>query len=82
MRALHLMIALALPPVLASATGMPAIAQPAGTMALVEDVSAGVAGVDAFDYVPAGKRIVLGASGSSPWATSLPASRRPSPAEP
>lgn len=64
MRALHLMIALVLPPVLAAAGGAAAIGQAAGAVALVEDVSAGVAGVGVFDYVPAGKRIVLGASSS------------------
>ncbi len=40
-----------------------AMAQAAGAVALVEDVSDGVAGVGAFDYVPAGKRIALGVGG-------------------
>lgn len=40
-----------------------AMAQAAGAAALVEDVSADVAGIGAFDYVPVGKRIALGASG-------------------
>ena len=38
-------------------------AQVAAPTALVEDVSAGVKGVDAFDYVPAGKQIELGSAG-------------------
>jgi hypothetical protein len=38
-------------------------AQPAAPAALVEDVSAGVTGVDAFDYVPAGKQVQLGGAG-------------------
>lgn len=41
-----------------------AMAQAGGAAALVEDVSAGIAGVGAFDYVPAGKRITLGSGGS------------------
>lgn len=38
-------------------------AQPAAPAALVEDVSAGVKGVEAFDYVSAGKQIQLGSAG-------------------
>ncbi len=38
-------------------------AQSAPPAALVEDVSAGVTGVEAFDYVPAGKQIKLGGGG-------------------
>ena len=40
-----------------------ALAQPAAPAALVEDVSAGVAGVEAFDYVPVGKQVQLGSAG-------------------
>ena len=40
-----------------------ALAQSAAPAALVEDVSAGVGGVEVFDYVPAGKRIELGSAG-------------------
>ncbi len=39
-------------------------AQAAGPAALVEDVSAGVKGVEAFDYVAAGKQIQLGSAGT------------------
>lgn len=49
--------------VLASTAVHLALAQPAAPVALVEDVSAGVAGVEAFDYVPAGKHIQLGGAG-------------------
>jgi len=38
-------------------------AQSAPPAALVEDVSAGVIGVEAFDYVPVGKQIQLGSTG-------------------
>ena len=40
-----------------------ASAQSAAPAALVEDVSAGVADIEAFDYVPAGKQIKLGGAG-------------------
>lgn len=43
--------------------GPQAWAQSAAPAALVEDVSAGVPGVEAFDYVPAGKQIQLGGAG-------------------
>ena len=43
--------------------GGDASAQSATPAALVEDVSAGVAGVEAFDYVAAGKQIKLGGTG-------------------
>jgi hypothetical protein len=49
---------------LAAAAAHPASAQPAAPVALVEDVSAGVKGVEAFDYVSAGKRIQLGGAGT------------------
>lgn len=49
--------------VLASAVAQGAWAQSAAPAALVEDVSAGVSGIDAFDYVPAGKQIQLGSAG-------------------
>ncbi len=49
--------------VLAGVAVCGAWAQTAPPAALVEDVSAGVAGVEAFDYVSAGKQIQLGASG-------------------
>ena len=61
MRPIHSAIALALP--LLAAAASPAAAQAAGAAALVEDVTPGIAGVEAFDYVPAGKRIVLGSGG-------------------
>src|SRR5215470_12580219 len=38
-------------------------AQSAAPAALVEDVSAGVTGVEVFDYVPEGKKIQLGSTG-------------------
>ena len=49
--------------VLAGSAGHGAWAQSAAPAALVEDVSVGVTGVEAFDYVPAGKRIELGSAG-------------------
>ena len=48
---------------LIGAGNAPAAAQAPQPTALVEDVSAGVAGVGAFDYVSAGKRIDLGSAG-------------------
>ena len=48
---------------LASVAASAASAQSAVPAALVEDVSAGVTGVEAFDYVSAGKQIQLGGSG-------------------
>ncbi|HKX07137.1 MAG TPA: hypothetical protein VJN67_03055 [Stellaceae bacterium] len=56
---LGLAAAMALPGALAQA----AWAQAAAPAALVEDVSAGVKGVEAFDYVSAGKQIQLGSGG-------------------
>ncbi|HUN49284.1 MAG TPA: hypothetical protein VMU85_22310 [Stellaceae bacterium] len=61
MRPIQSVIALALP--LLAAAASPAVAQAPGAAALVEDVTPGIAGVEAFDYVPAGKRIVLGSGG-------------------
>ncbi len=49
---------------LAVALAQGAWAQGSAPAALVEDVSAGVKGVEAFDYVPAGKQIQLGSAGS------------------
>ena len=48
---------------LAGPAGQGAWAEAASPAALVEDVSAGVTGVGAFDYVPAGKQIALGSAG-------------------
>jgi len=48
---------------LAGAVANPVSAQQAAPAALVEDVSAGVTGVDAFDYVPEGKQIQLDGAG-------------------
>jgi len=48
---------------MALASASPVWAQAPQPAALVEDVSAGVAGVGAFDYVSAGKRIELGSAG-------------------
>jgi hypothetical protein len=50
--------------VLAGVAAQAAHAQSAAPAALVEDVSAGVKGVEAFDYVPAGKQIQLGGAGT------------------
>src|SRR5690349_19235079 len=47
----------------ASLAAHSASAQAAAPAALVEDVSAGVKGVEAFDYVSAGKQIQLGSAG-------------------
>jgi hypothetical protein len=49
--------------VLLGPAGHGAWAQSAAPAALVEDVSAGVTGVEAFDYVPAGRQIELGGAG-------------------
>jgi hypothetical protein len=49
--------------VLASLAAHGAWAQSAAPAALVEDVSAGVMGVEAFDYAPVGKQIQLGSTG-------------------
>src|SRR5579871_3011181 len=49
---------------LAGALAQGAWAQGSSPAALVEDVSAGVKGVEAFDYVAAGKQIQLGSGGS------------------
>jgi hypothetical protein len=49
--------------VLAGPAAHGAGAQPAAPAALVEDVSPGVTGLEAFDYVPAGKQIQLGSAG-------------------
>jgi hypothetical protein len=49
--------------VLAGLAAHGAGAQSAAPAALVEDVSPGVTGVEAFDYVPAGKEIQLGSAG-------------------
>jgi hypothetical protein len=49
--------------VLAGMAAQSVLAQQAAPAALVEDVSAGVSGVEAFDYVPAGKHIQLGTAG-------------------
>jgi len=49
--------------VLAGAAAHGAWAQSAAPAALVEDLSASVSGIEAFDYVPAGKRIELGSAG-------------------
>lgn len=48
---------------LSGALAQGAWAQAAAPAALVEDVSAGVKGVEAFDYVSAGKQIQLGSAG-------------------
>jgi len=50
--------------ILAGAAAQPALAQSRAPVALVEDVSAGVKGVEAFDYVTAGKQIQLGSAGT------------------
>jgi hypothetical protein len=57
------MIAVAVVGMLAATGGASAAAQGTQPAALVEDVSAGVTGVGAFDYVSAGKRIDLGTAG-------------------
>ena len=49
--------------VLAGAAAHGALAQSGAPAALVEDVSSGVSGIEAFDYVQAGKRIELGGAG-------------------
>jgi len=49
---------------LAGALAQGAWAQGSAPAALVEDVSVGVKGVEAFDYVPAGKQIQLGTAGN------------------
>lgn len=49
--------------VLAGPAAHGAGAQSAAPAALVEDVSPGVTGLEAFDYVPAGKQIQLGSAG-------------------
>ncbi len=49
--------------ILASVAAQAACAQSTAPAALVEDVSPGVAGVEAFDYVAAGKQIQLGSAG-------------------
>jgi hypothetical protein len=51
------------PALLALAAASPVWAQAPQPAALVEDVSAGMAGIGAFDYVSAGKRIELGSAG-------------------
>ena len=48
----------------ASVGAQTACAQSGDPVALVEDVSAGVKGVEAFDYVRAGKQIQLGSAGT------------------